>query len=292
MKKVAFVILALAALMAVSGCEDDDNCVISVRPEPPQGVYTVTGNGAVYVFWTAPYASNIEQFVIKRSLNALTGYQEIGRVDAELNPDRDLIYYDPGFVDNTAQNGVTYWYAVASVNSANLESELSAEDVFDTPRPEGSVVLFDYLVEPSLAGFNLASQSAVGFDSPAADLYIDRDGSVFFVNAVGAGTVVQDAGYHDYFDEIGWAPQYGWTETEWSELIEGHIYVIRTGTSSSSYHYAKLWVVTVNSNSVTFQWAYQTDIDNPELAPGADNIEPPVTGSDKVAANAASNSSL
>jgi len=255
MRRVVLVILALAALMAVSGCEDDDNGVISVRPEPPQGVYTVTGNSAVYVFWTAPYAGNIEQFVIKRSQYELTGYQEIGRVDAEPNPDRDLVYYDPGFVDNTAQNGETYWYAVASVSSANLESQLSAEPVYDTPRPEGAVVLFDYLIEPSLAGFNFAAQSVVDYDSPAADLYIDRDGSIFFVNAVGAGTVVQDAGYHDYFDEIGWAPQTGWTETDWSELIEGHIYVVRTGTSSINYHYAKLWVISLNSNSVTFEWA-------------------------------------
>ena len=281
MKKTAFVILALVAMVAVSGCEEDDDCIIvSSTPEPPQAVYTVTGNNAVYVFWTAPYASNIAEFVIKRSFSSQTGYQEIGRVEAYPNPHRDLIYYDPGFVDNSAQNGVTYWYAVASVDNLNRESELSAEDVFDTPRLDGSVVLFDFLVEPSLAGFNLAAQTVVDFDSPAADLYVDRDGAVFFVNAVSAGTVIQDMGYHDYFYEVGWAPQTGWAETDWSELIEGHIYVVRTGLSASTYHYAKLWVISLNSNSVTFEWAYQTAIDNPELAPGADNGIPITTSSD------------
>jgi hypothetical protein len=245
-----------------------------MRPEPPQGVYSITGDNAVYIYWNGPYERDIKEYIIKRSFDPLTNYQEIGRRPAEDNPDLDLIIYE--YVDNTAQNGVTYYYAVSSVDYAGQESELSAEEVFDTPRPEGNVALFDMAVEPSLSGYNFAARSVVAYDSPGADVYVDRVDGVFYLNVGNVNTDIQDMGFHESFDEVGWAPQDGWSSVGYFEIIPGHIYVIWT----DDLHYAKLWVVSVNSSSVSFRWAYQTDAENPELAPGVGETGKPQHGPD------------
>ena len=139
MKKLLFPIFLIIAMLAFVGCDDDDDEIIYIQnaPEPPQGVYTVTGNNEIYVFWSGPYSNNIAEYIIKRSYEPYDNYQEIGRCVAEDNPNLDLIYYAPGYVDVTALNGQTYYYAVSTLDKDGYESDLSAEDVFDTPRPEG-----------------------------------------------------------------------------------------------------------------------------------------------------------
>lgn len=268
MKKSILLLLVIPAMIFAVGCDENNDKIVTVdtRPEPPQGVFTVTGNNAVYVYWTGPYESDIKEYIIKRSLDEFTGYQEIGRRTAVSNPDRDLIYYDPGYVDQTAQNGVTYFYAVSSVDKANQESELSAESVFDTPRPEGNVDLYDMAYDATRSGFSLANAVRVDFDSPLADIYVDKFDGILYLNAANINTDIQDMGFHDSFDEVGWAPADGWSQLGYFEVIEGHIYVIWT----DDLHFAKVQVLGVGANAVSLAWAYQTstsDLGNQELAP-------------------------
>ena len=58
------------------------------------------------------------------------------------------------------------------------------------------------------------------------------------------------------------APAQGYTFF-WTELIAGHVYAFFT----SDDHYAKIRVTRVSEESVTFDWAYQEQPLNTDLAP-------------------------
>ncbi|MEW6412970.1 MAG: hypothetical protein AB1483_10950 [Candidatus Zixiibacteriota bacterium] len=278
--KIFALVLAATALFFV-GCTDDEPDVIvaDFTPAAPQGVYSVTGDGEVYVFWNGPYESDITEYIIWRSFEPTTNYAEIGRVDAVANPDLDLYIYE--YIDDAVVNGVTYYYAVSSVDQAGNVSELSAENVFDTPRPEGQAEVFDSTVIPEASGYSFAAQTTVSWDNTAADIVIDRiyldvdeTQSVFYINAANINTDLQDMGYTSSFDDIGWAPTEGWSEIGWVEVVLYHTYVIWTADNN----FAKMRVTAIHTNSITFEWAYQTDEGNPELKPVV--LEKPVHGED------------
>jgi len=260
------IIAGFVALFALNGCEED-NTAFDPVPAAPQGVYSVTGDFAVYLYWYGPYERDIAEFIIWRSNQPREGYVEIGRRPAVDNPNLDLIIYE--YIDTSVINGTTYYYAVSAVDFAGQVSDLSAEEVFDTPRPEGIVKLFDIAVDPSRAGFLFADQSYA--DSGVADIYIDRANGIFYLNAGNIDTHLQDMGYTDTFSVIGYAPQDGWSEVGWLEVIEGHTYVIWTDDN----HYAKLRAASINPQSVTFEWAYQTAAGNPELIVRPDSLDKP-----------------
>ncbi|MEO0156993.1 MAG: hypothetical protein ABIL07_07755, partial [candidate division WOR-3 bacterium] len=68
-------------------------------------------------------------------------------------------------------------------------------------------------------------------------------------------------GYTASFDEIGYAPDDGWSPTGIVEAIVGHTYVIWTWDN----HFAKIRVASLKPGYVIFDWAYQVDPGNPEL---------------------------
>ena len=85
----------------------------------------------------------------------------------------------------------------------------------------------------------------------------------FFINVADVNTDIQDMGYTYDFDDIGYSPSEGWSSIGWTEVIDRHTYIIWTNDN----HFAKLRVININgTSSVEFQWAYQTDTGNPELA--------------------------
>jgi len=275
--RILLILTALAALLFVGCDHDDDVVMVDFAPAAPQGVYSVTGDDMVEIYWVGPYESDIVRYIVWRSFDPITDYREIGSVVAESNPNLDYIRY--GFVDDNVTNGVTYYYAVSSVDKAGQVSELSAEEVFDTPRPEGLVELVDSLVSPLEAGFNLENAVVVSSHSSLADFFVDRVPGfydVFYINAADINTDIQDMGYTVDFDDIGWAPEFGWSENGFLEIIEDHTYVIWT----RDYHFAKVRVESINvySGTVVFKWAYQTDEDNLELKPVV--VEKPVHDSD------------
>ncbi|MDH3892000.1 MAG: hypothetical protein OEV49_13045 [candidate division Zixibacteria bacterium] len=278
-KSLLTLMIALIATVLTTGCSDDE--VIAVYdpvPQPPQNVFTVTGDVSVSVFWTAPYEGDITFYGIYRSAQEFTGYDVIATISAEPNPDRDLVYYDPGYIDTDVTNGETYFYAVTSIDRAGHESELSAESAFDTPRPDGEMTLYDDAIDSDRSGFDFSTGTRVASENPEADVYLDRDlNNVFYINSTDANNVlVQAAGFHSSFDGVGWAPQDGWSYTGWAEIVPGHIYIVAIKYAPDQWNYAKLRVLTENDNAgtVRFQWAFQTDINNPELAPPSDaNID-------------------
>lgn len=263
--------IGFVALMGLGfvGCSDDDNPVYDPVPATPQGVYSVTGDEQVFVYWNGIYERDVKEYLVYRSLDAVTGYQAIGTVAAQDNPNLDLLIYE--YVDDNADNGTTYYYAVASVDHAGQRSELSAENVFDTPRPEGTVVLFPNNIQPSLSGFNLETATQVYDTSAIADVYVDIFDGIYYLNVTAIDIDIQDMGYTSSFDEIGYAPEYGWSALGYVELILGHTYVIWTADD----HFAKMRMESLNaSGSVTFEWAYQTDQSNLELSLPASMTKP------------------
>jgi hypothetical protein len=249
------------------GCDDDENG-LGPAPQPPQGVYSVTGDHAVYLYWNGVYDAGITEYIIYRSYYADSNYVEKGRVTAEDNPDMHLYIYE--YTDSTAHNGTTYYYAIASVDNDGRVSDLSAETVYDTPRPEGQVVLFPNTVESTLSGFNFETQRQVDYTSDAADIYIDTFQAIYYLNKGNNLTDIMDRGYTTSFDDVSYSTSTnqdsGWAKVSYVELIQGHTYVVWT----SDNHFAKMRVLSFNpvTGSVSFQWAWQSAIGNPELAPG------------------------
>lgn len=268
--KTTITSLILLGLMSFGfvACDDDDEIYDPV-PMAPQAVYSITGDDAVIINWFGPYERDIVEYIIWRSYVEFDNYTEIGRRIADANPNLDLIVYDTGYVDFSADNSQTYFYAVSAVDQAGQISELSAETVFDTPRPEGMVELTDIDIDINSAGFNLYPPSVVPGNSILADIFIDRAGDVFYINTIDYETFIQGMGYTSSFDDIGWAPATGWSATGWAEIVLNHTYVVLT----SDGHFAKMRVTAIDyaGGSVTFQWAYQEDQGNQELAPGSEN---------------------
>ena len=263
--KKAFLITVLFAALGAIGCEDKADYVVveeivvdeDVAPPVPQGVYSITRDEEVLLYWLPvdDVNNDLATYIVYRSNHPDTGYLEIGRTAGEY------------FVDHGVINGYTYYFAVSSVDVDGNLSDLSYETVFDTPRPQGANrTLFDLNVMPAYSGWDLSAEVPVDYrDVGFCDFfleYYDGDG-VFYFNVGNSQTDIQDMGYTETLDDIGYAPESGWSLNGWCEVILGHTYVIWTDDN----HFAKVRVTAINSENILFDWAYQVAGGNPELKP-------------------------
>jgi hypothetical protein len=214
-------------------------------------VFSVTGDTEVQLNWLA----NTEPDVV--------GY----RVYWSSCDDPDCLYDLIGatgstsFVVSQLANGVTRFYAVAALDRAGNESELSYESVFDTPRPAGSgLSLTNYVDDPALAGYDFSAHTVRAFDATGTDIYFGVQGGANLVFAPFTDTEIQDAGYASSLDAVDFAPTAGWSPSGTAEAVAGHCYVVRILD-----HYAKFRVTSVSGTQVTVDWAYQIDPGNREL---------------------------
>jgi hypothetical protein len=183
------------------------------------------------------------------------------------------------FVVNGLQNGVTRFFAVSAVDNAGNESPLTYEDVFDTPRPEGTTTLNNFVNGTAGAGWDFSAFANVASDSPSADVFFGDNGTIaqMFATSVEVqpgvfiNNDIQDAGFASSLDAVDYAPigaNAGWSPTGTVELIQGHCYIVWTWDD----HYAKFQVTGITrptagqpATLVRIQWAYQTDPGNGEL---------------------------
>ncbi|MEZ5359081.1 MAG: hypothetical protein R3F48_09660 [Candidatus Zixiibacteriota bacterium] len=261
MKKLLILIAAIAALGLV-GCDNDDDCILcsgdAGAPPVPQGVYSITGDGAVYIYWNHidDVEGDFDYYIVYRSNHPDTGYWSIGETT------------DNEFVDDNVTNGQTYYYAVSSIDIYGHLSDLSYEYVFDTPRPEAyNQRLYDFNINPDNSGWDFSGRRVVAYNSIDADFYVeyyDANG-VFYINVSNIDTDIQDMGYTSNLDEVNYSPTEGWSQLGWVEVIAGHTYIIWTDDN----HFAKVRVTAVDipNNSIVVDWAYQVDTGNPELKP-------------------------
>ena len=252
--------LVLGLLLLILSCEkkvyyyDYDE----VPPSRPKGLYSITGDEAVYLYWEENDEEDLRGYMVYRSRNEQGPYNAIATVGrAE--------YVDEG---EDVKNGVTYWYGVTAFDYDNNESDLSYV-TYDTPRPEGwDELIHAYNMPPwaRVSGFDFSRGEVVPWDLDRADIFLEYDQNygVFFLWAADYQTDIQDFGYTDHIDDVDMAPytEEGWSEVGWVEVIMGHTYLVWTRND----HYAKLRVCGfTRSYGVLFDWAWQVDPGNPEL---------------------------
>jgi len=253
--------LMLAAAVVLGGCHDETAPRDLNPPAAPRGFRSVTGDNTVYLSWLANTESDVAGYYLYQAPCASGSscpYTRIGSVSGRGNTT---------FTVTGLTNGVTTYYAIAAYDFAGNESDLSYEDVFDTPRPEGfGAHLSDYLTSPALAGWDLSAAHVRAWDDATTDIFYGYNGSVFQMFVPDYQTDIQDAGYATSLDAVDFAPSAGWSPTGSVELITGHCYIVWTRDN----HYAKFRVtqfVPQGSNPpvVEFDWAYQVAAGNPEL---------------------------
>lgn len=244
--------VTLVALLGATGCDDNRDRVITANPPPfaVDGVYSVTGDLEVTVYWRANQENDIAYYKVYRNSAPTGTFSLIGSPTGT------------SFVDQNVTNGQTYYYAVAAVDDAGQESpELSYENVFDTPRPEGfGETMTNSATNDASSGWDFSAYTnRTSLDARTDVYYVVTGGSHLLV--VPTDTKVQDAGYVALRD-VDFAPPAGWSADGIVEAIVGHSYIFYTRDG----HYAKLEVLTRGAGGMTMDWAYQIDQDNPELA--------------------------
>ena len=246
--------LGLTLVGLTTGCNDHHDKIVSVDNPPftVDGVYSVTGDGQVTIYWRENQESDIDYYKIYRN-DAPTGtFTLVGTAT------------HPPFIDHSVTNGNTYYYALAAVDDRGQESpELSVENVFDTPRPEGAgVVLTDANSNDATSGWDFSATTRRASGNALTDMYYAASGGNFLIFAVG-GTEIQDAGWVALVD-VDYAPPAGsgWSADGVVEAIPGHSYIVLTPEN----HFAKFEVVSRGASGIVMDWAYQIDPGNRELA--------------------------
>ena len=249
-------ILLLGSVFIFTGCADEVYIVRSdhTPPSVPKGLYSVTADEAVYLYWEENDESDFKEYRVYR------------RVDGDDYYYRIAITKEAEYVDWDVKNGTTYFYAVTARDRYGNESDFS-KVAYDTPRPEGfDWQMYDRFYKPSLSGFDFSEQEVLHWQDSHADIYLEYDDDLeaFFLCVANSQTDIQDFGYTDDLDGVNWSPLEGWSKVGWVEVIEGHSYIIWTADD----HYAKLRVGEISGNTkIYFDWAYQIDGGNQELAP-------------------------
>jgi len=242
--------LVLAAL-ALAGCYDDTAPRDVTPPAAPRGLNSVTGDGRVSLHWLENTEADVAGYnVYESDCSGGPGcpYRRVGTTTGT------------SLTVGALTNGVTQYFAVAAFDRAGNESDLSYDDIFDTPRPEGfGLVLADYHTTPATSGWDFSAFAIRPWDDARTDMYFSL-GSLNEMLVPDLATGIQDLGYGASLDAVDVAPSAGWSPTGGVELIVGHNYVVRTRDN----HYAKFRVTGLGSG-VTFDWAYQTAVGNREL---------------------------
>jgi hypothetical protein len=276
-RRAAWIALTVTTLGLValgpSSCKNEDGCVgpgaDHEAPAAPRGLYSVTGDNRVALAWLANTEADLAGYRVYWSEefdNPERPYHLITTI-----PVCDTCYW-MDFEDIDAVNGETYFYAVSAYDHAGNESDLSAEYVWDTPRPDGHASIGNALRPDQYdrAGFDLHTRQAVPANDPAADLiytYDESNGGFLVAGSDYYGTdettQIQDMGYTGNFDEISVAPEnVGWSPSGTAEPIAGHTYVLLTRDN----HYAKIRITsTPGALGAEFDWAFQTESGNVQL---------------------------
>lgn len=239
--------IVFAALM---GCTTVDK----IPPDPPTGLRSVTGDKAVYLYWNPNKEPDLAGYRIYRN-NAPSGYFKLIADVAE-----------PYYVDRDVENGITYFYAVSAYDTAGNESDLSEEDCFDTPRPEGyNMKIFEKDYLPSFAGYCFSQYQPVHYSASNCDFYFDVNSNGRLLVAT-RGTLVRDMGALE-MDDVDYAPLDEWDEDGQVQALVGHVYVFWTRDN----HFAKIRIKAISDSYLVFDWAYQVAPGNRELVKSLKN---------------------
>jgi hypothetical protein len=262
-----------------SGVETDSDDVIVVdvpsfsAPPVPGSLEVVALDNANFVHWDVG-ARAADDFSFYRVYAIETGDPLLlGETDSE------------GFLDLLASNGVTSRYAVSAVDQFGHESDRSGSAA-GTPRPDfqGEVVI-DFFDDAEESGFRFQEDDSLlptvsGFDaSRHFRLEVDQSGWWFvpgpeatifptgvFTSALKCG-VASDATCEDWTT----APTIGYGAADVGITPE-FTYMFRVIGDDGQVHYGSVRVALIGTDQdgndlMVFDWSYQTQADNPQLAP-------------------------
>ncbi|MEK9502173.1 fibronectin type III domain-containing protein [Gaopeijia maritima] len=192
-----------------------------------------------------------------------------------------------GFLDLLAANGSTYTYFVTAVDLWGHESGgSSAAD--GTPRPDyhGDVV-YDHFARPGLSGFvfqeDEASDPIVSGTSSSRHFRLETDADGWWL-VPGPGVTIHSSGYETTALKCGPASDAGCVSLEVAPssgyqsndvgLLPQTTYVMRV-PAQGGYRVAAIRVELLGFDQagdplMIFDWAYQLQVGNPNLAPRVD----------------------
>lgn len=249
LKRLLSLLFGLLVLVSFTGCDDDDEFIDTVPPDPPQNLQVVrTGDGEVDLSWSFNAESDVDYYNVYFSFSYSGEYTEIGWTN------------DNYYIDGAAENGVRYFYAVTAVDYDGNESDLSIEEVVGIARPEGfNEVIKDFRKFEGISGFELGQAQVVPFNADNCDFFYENYEGTYWIN-VWDDSEIQDMGPTTDIYDIQYAPTGGWKElvegenVKYVEAIVGHTYVIWTFDA----YYAKIRVKELTSTTMSFDWAFQT----------------------------------
>lgn len=280
-------IATMMIFLLLLSCSGEERIVevpvpINCTPPAPTGVYAINVDGYIYICWYPSYANDIDYYEILRS-NAWEGpFQWVGDVNATYPQPYEYCF------DYDVANGVQYFYAVRAVDTGGLRSDYSPDYVTATARyenPPGDPLTLNEVDQlPLQSGYYFSglTNEAQDYTLASTDIYFDviRNELVQDIpHIVGAraGVEIQDYGFvgtsQGSYDGINYAPDLGWAPTQKTEAIVGHCYVIEI-LEGDGIHYAKITIIEVTPNHVTFYWAYQSDPGNRDFAPRPEDDDP------------------
>ncbi len=255
MKKTLFITGLL--ILLVTGCDVNisENNTDNIAPAAPRNLYSVTGDNKVYLYWDANREGDLAGYKVYYSYSYNGTYNYIGTTTRN------------SFVDYDAKNGTTYYYAVTAYDRYGNESDLSVEEVYDTPRPEGfNQAIFEYNQFPNTSGYSFKKYLVVPYNSNDADFFFEKYNNKYYLD-VWKDSDIQDMGATNDIYDVSYAPLTGYVplnpgeNIKYTEAIIGHTYVIWTWDN----HFAKVRIKSMTSERVVFDWAYQTAEGNREL---------------------------
>ncbi len=258
MKTKIFYITAFVLALTFSACTKHDQffTIDNQPPSPPTDLRVLNGDGRVDLSWNLNPERDVAGYNIYFSYSYDGKYSLIGSTQND--------YY----TDYGAKNGNTYYYAVAAYDFNGNESELSYDEAYATPRPEGfNQSIFDYRAYPDLGGFSFTSYSTVPYDDSTADFFFENYQGTYYLD-VWNDTDIQDMGKTQDIYDIPYAPLSGWSTTKDAIVIPGHTYVIWTWDN----HYAKVRVKSLTSDRIVFDWSFQLVKGNTDLKQQKTNV--------------------
>lgn len=269
----------VAAVHPQSGVETATASAVQVEvPQPtpppvPTALRVVALDGANYVTWAADARSAGDFSHYRVYLQDGSDLFFLGETDSE------------GFLDLLAANGATSTYRVSSVDDQGHESDTGIP-ASGTPRPDfHGEWIYDYFDIPEASGFRFAvseeTDPIVDGDSPSRHFRLETDAAGWWL-VPGPGTLVYPQGFVTTDLKCGVAADAGCASLDVAPT-SGYLaqdvaldaqttYALRVVGDDGEAHYAAVRVVLLGfdqsgSALAIFDWAYQLQPGNPEVAP-------------------------
>jgi hypothetical protein len=178
----------------------------------------------------------------------------------------------PEFLAGALINGNPRCFAVSAESVEGWES-IWSDILADTPRPGArNEVMVAFEVDQTVSGFRFESSGVLGIVTSGlrSDLDFrvtrDVDGDFFFEPIrLGTGVAVYGADPIGDLTDIDIAPEFGYGRAA-IQALPGWGYVFEMNGGDGFLRYGAVRVTHVGSDVIIFDWSYQTDPGNPELA--------------------------